>query len=132
MATVCRPRDLPASVTAAFVHQVALHSPTEEQRLALLQGLSQNLPLGADVDLRRLAQLTAVHMLSDWPAQCRTLLAFTHRLVLFRHSGSCPGRPERSDCRSWTLRLQEAKKDLVCVCLSVCFLVRLSVSLSVC
>lgn len=69
VATVCRPRDMPASVTAAFVHQVALQSPTEEQRLGLLVGLSEDLPLGADVDLRRLAQLTAVHLSLDWPPQ---------------------------------------------------------------
>lgn len=68
VATICKPRNLPASVTAAFVHQVALQSPTEEQRLNLLLGLSQDVPLAADVDLRRLAQLTAVHLFSNWPS----------------------------------------------------------------
>lgn len=60
VATVCRPRDLPVAVAAAFVHQVALESPTEEQRHAMLVGLSQDLHLGGDVDLGRLSQVTAV------------------------------------------------------------------------
>lgn len=60
VATVCRPRDLSVGVMAAFVHQVALESPTEEQRRAMLAGLSRDLHLGRDVNLERLAQLTAV------------------------------------------------------------------------
>lgn len=60
VATVCRPRDLSAAVAAAFVHRVALESPTEEQRRAMLLGLSRDLHLGRDVNLERLAKLTAV------------------------------------------------------------------------
>lgn len=60
VATVCRPRELSAGVMAAFVHQVALESPTEEQRHSILVNLSQDLQLGRDVNLERLAKLTAV------------------------------------------------------------------------
>lgn len=60
VATVRKPRELPAGVAAAFVHRVALESPTEEQRLAMLVGLSRDLQLGRDVDLERIAKGTAV------------------------------------------------------------------------
>lgn len=60
VATVCRPRELSAGVMAAFIHQLALESPTEEQRCTMLVSLSRHLPLGRDVNLERLAKLTAV------------------------------------------------------------------------
>lgn len=104
VATVCRPRDLPASVTAAFVHQVALQSPTEEQRLALLQGLSQDLPLGADVDLHRLAQLTAGLVLGDLSA----LIAEAGRCACRRLRNICRGRlQEELCCSGVTIRNQD-------------------------
>lgn len=65
VATVCRPRDLSAGVMAAFVHQVALENPNEEQRHAMLVSLSRELHLGRDVNLERLSQLTAVRQSSD-------------------------------------------------------------------
>lgn len=58
--TVCRPRDLSAGVATAFVHQVALESPSEEQRSSMLVGLTYDLHLGRDVSLERLAKLTSV------------------------------------------------------------------------
>lgn len=60
VATVCRPQDLTAAVVAAFVHQVVLESPTEEQRRSILVSLSRDLHLGRDVHLERLSKLTAV------------------------------------------------------------------------
>lgn len=60
VATVRRPQDLSAGIMAAFVHQVALESPTEEQRHAMLINLSQDLHLGMDVDLEKLSKLTVV------------------------------------------------------------------------
>lgn len=60
VATVCRPQELSAGIMAAFVHQVAVESPTEEERHAILVSLSKDLRLGRDVNLDRLAKLTAV------------------------------------------------------------------------
>ncbi|KAK1886977.1 Peroxisome assembly factor 2 [Dissostichus eleginoides] len=60
VATVCRPREVSAGVISAFVHQVALESPSEEQRRSMLLSLSRGLPLGRDVDLERLSKVTAV------------------------------------------------------------------------
>lgn len=62
VATVCRPRELSAGIMAAFVHQVALESPNEEQRRAMLVSLSRDLQLGRDVNLDRLAKLTSVRL----------------------------------------------------------------------
>lgn len=61
VATTSRARDLPAVVTAAFVHQVGMESPTEEQRLIMLGGLSQKLSMGMDVNLEKLSKLTMVN-----------------------------------------------------------------------
>uniref|UniRef100_A0A669EHN9 Peroxisomal ATPase PEX6 n=1 Tax=Oreochromis niloticus TaxID=8128 RepID=A0A669EHN9_ORENI len=58
VATVCKLRDLPAGIMAAFVHQVAIESPTEEQRRAMLSSLSRDLHLGKDVNLENLSRLT--------------------------------------------------------------------------
>lgn len=71
VATVCKPRDLSAGVAAAFVHQVEVESPSEEQRHAMLVGLSRDLHLGGDVNLERLAQLTAVRHPGRDPDQDR-------------------------------------------------------------
>uniref|UniRef100_A0A8P4FZA8 Peroxisomal ATPase PEX6 n=1 Tax=Dicentrarchus labrax TaxID=13489 RepID=A0A8P4FZA8_DICLA len=68
VATVCRPRDLSAGVVAAFLHQVALESPTEEQRRSMLVNLSRDLHLGRDVNLERLSKLTAGFVLGDLSA----------------------------------------------------------------
>uniref|UniRef100_A0A4W6G6L5 Peroxisomal ATPase PEX6 n=1 Tax=Lates calcarifer TaxID=8187 RepID=A0A4W6G6L5_LATCA len=78
VATVCRPRDLSAGVMSAFVHQVALESPTEDQRRSMLVSLSRDLHLGRDVNLERLAKLTAGFVLGD----LRALLAEAGRADL--------------------------------------------------
>uniref|UniRef100_A0A3Q3NCI2 Peroxisomal ATPase PEX6 n=2 Tax=Mastacembelus armatus TaxID=205130 RepID=A0A3Q3NCI2_9TELE len=96
VATVCRPRDLPAGVMAAFVHQVALESPTEEQRRSMLLSLSRELPLGRDVNLERLSKLTAGFVLGD----LRALLVEAGRAACRRLVGTCPGRQEEDLCSS--------------------------------
>lgn len=53
-------RDLSSDVMPAFVHQVVVESLTEEQRKAILASLSQDLPLGKDVNLAKIAKQTAV------------------------------------------------------------------------
>ncbi|CAN9510674.1 unnamed protein product [Ophioblennius macclurei] len=59
VATVCRPHHLSAGMASAFVHQVALEGLSEEQRHAILLGLSRELHLGRDVSLERLSTLSA-------------------------------------------------------------------------
>ncbi|KAK3562461.1 hypothetical protein QTP86_034579 [Hemibagrus guttatus] len=59
-------RDLSSDVMPAFVHQVVMESPTEEQRKAMLASLSQELPLGKDVNLAKIAKQTAGFILGDF------------------------------------------------------------------
>uniref|UniRef100_H3CHK4 Peroxisomal ATPase PEX6 n=1 Tax=Tetraodon nigroviridis TaxID=99883 RepID=H3CHK4_TETNG len=85
VATSSCPRQLSAAVTAAFVHQVALESPTEEQRLAMLEALSQRLHLGMDVSLETLSKLTTGFVLGDLMA----LLVAAGRSACRRLRHSC-------------------------------------------
>uniref|UniRef100_A0A8P4KA74 Peroxisomal ATPase PEX6 n=1 Tax=Dicentrarchus labrax TaxID=13489 RepID=A0A8P4KA74_DICLA len=107
VATVCRPRDLSAGVVAAFLHQVALESPTEEQRRSMLVNLSRDLHLGRDVNLERLSKLTAVRHGSNRPAQTGT----DQDLITNDSSSSSSGvRVGGSECSAgpgWSIRLQE-------------------------
>ncbi|XP_055367037.1 peroxisomal ATPase PEX6 isoform X3 [Betta splendens] len=96
VATLCRPRDLSAAVMAAFVHQVVLENPTEEQRRAVLAGLSRDLHLGRDVNLDRLATLTAGFVLGD----LRALLVEAGRAACRRLVHTCEGRQEEDLCSS--------------------------------
>nr|XP_006638541.1 PREDICTED: peroxisome biogenesis factor 6 isoform X1 [Lepisosteus oculatus] len=63
--TVRSPRELSLDVMMAFVHQVAVESPTEEQRKAMLTSLSAGQPLGKDVNLGKIAKQTAGFLLGD-------------------------------------------------------------------
>uniref|UniRef100_A0A671WSD3 Peroxisomal ATPase PEX6 n=1 Tax=Sparus aurata TaxID=8175 RepID=A0A671WSD3_SPAAU len=96
VATVCRPQDLTAAVMAAFVHQVALESPTEEQRCSMLVSLSRDLHLGRDVHLERLSKLTAGFVLGDLSA----LVVEAGRSACRRLIHSCAGRQEEDLCCS--------------------------------
>ncbi|KAM4595637.1 peroxisomal ATPase PEX6 isoform 2-T2 [Fundulus diaphanus] len=95
-ATVCRARDLSAGVVAAFVHQVEMESPTEEQRLSMLVGLSGELPLGREVNLERLSKLTAGFVLGD----LSSLLAEAGRAACRRLVQTCGGRQQEDLCSS--------------------------------
>uniref|UniRef100_UPI003AB0FB17 peroxisomal ATPase PEX6 n=1 Tax=Centroberyx gerrardi TaxID=166262 RepID=UPI003AB0FB17 len=103
VATVCRPRELPAGVAAAFVHQVALESPGEEQRRAVLLSLSGDLHLGRDVNLDRLAKLTAGFVLGDLNA----LLVEAGRAACRRLVQTCVGRQEEDLCSSGVMILNQ-------------------------
>ncbi|XP_026216267.1 peroxisome assembly factor 2 isoform X2 [Anabas testudineus] len=96
VATVCRPRELSAGVMAAFIHQLALESPTEEQRCTMLVSLSRHLPLGRDVNLERLAKLTAGFVLGDLQA----LLVEAGRAACRRLIHTCGDRKEEDLCSS--------------------------------
>ncbi|KAI1896913.1 hypothetical protein AGOR_G00099770 [Albula goreensis] len=63
--SVCNPRQLSPDVVAAFVHQVAVESPTEDQRRGMLISLSGGLTVGKDVNLGRVAKQSAGFVLGD-------------------------------------------------------------------
>ncbi|KAM4750262.1 LOW QUALITY PROTEIN: peroxisomal ATPase PEX6 [Anableps anableps] len=96
VATVCRARDLSAGVMGAFVHQVEMESPTEEQRLSMLVSLSRELHLGRDVNLERLSKLTAGFVLGD----LSTLLTEAGRAACKRLIHTCGGRLQEDLCYS--------------------------------
>ncbi|MEQ2284554.1 hypothetical protein AMECASPLE_022927, partial [Ameca splendens] len=95
-ATVCRARDLSAGVMGAFVHQVEMENPTEEQRLSMLVSLSGELHLGRDVNLERLSKLTTGLVLGD----LSTLLTEAGRAACRRLIHTCGGLQEEDLCSS--------------------------------
>uniref|UniRef100_A0A452J6Y6 Peroxisomal ATPase PEX6 n=1 Tax=Gopherus agassizii TaxID=38772 RepID=A0A452J6Y6_9SAUR len=60
VATTCRPQDVLADVQTAFLHEVTVHAPSEEQRKAMLSTLTASLLLGKEVSLAKLARRSAV------------------------------------------------------------------------
>uniref|UniRef100_A0A673CGI6 Peroxisomal ATPase PEX6 n=1 Tax=Sphaeramia orbicularis TaxID=375764 RepID=A0A673CGI6_9TELE len=104
VATVRRPRDLSAGTMAVFIHQVELDTPTEEQRRAMLTSLSRGIHLGRDVDLGRVAKLTAGLVLGGLCA----LLSEAGRASCRRLVEICSGRTEKDLCSSGvTIRNQD-------------------------
>ncbi|XP_053369652.1 peroxisomal ATPase PEX6 [Clarias gariepinus] len=75
-------RDLSSDVMPAFVHQVVIESPTEEQRKAMLASLSQDLPLGKDVNLVKIAKQTAGFILGDFCVLLISAGKAAHRRLL--------------------------------------------------
>ncbi|KAM4603837.1 peroxisomal ATPase PEX6 [Polymixia lowei] len=96
IATTSRPRELSVDVMAAFVHQVSLESPSEEQRRVMLGCLSLELPLGTDVNLDLLAKHTAGLVLGD----LRVLLVEAGRVTHTRLLRDCvcgPGAQQEEE-----------------------------------
>lgn len=58
--TTCKPQDVPTDVQTAFLHEVNIRAPSEEQRRSMLSMLTVGLPLGKEVSLSKLARKTAV------------------------------------------------------------------------
>ncbi|XP_075782016.1 peroxisome biogenesis factor 6 isoform X2 [Pelodiscus sinensis] len=88
VATTCRPRDVLADVQTAFLHELTVPAPSEEQRRAILSALTAGLPLGKDVSLARLARRSAGFVLGDFCA----LLAQASRAACSRIlTSSFPG-----------------------------------------
>lgn len=96
IATVPRPSDLSAAVVPLFLHQVSLQSPGEDHRRDMIRGLTQDLDLGPDVDLGRLAKITAGLVLGDLSA----LVAEAGRAACHRLIQNCVGRSEEELCLS--------------------------------
>ncbi|XP_037327780.2 peroxisomal ATPase PEX6 isoform X2 [Pungitius pungitius] len=103
VATARRPRELSAGAVAAFIHQVALEGPAEEQRRAMLLSLSRDLHLGRDVDLEKLSKLTAGFVLGDLSA----LLVEAGRAACRRLIHTCGGRQEEDLCASGVMILNQ-------------------------
>ncbi|KFW72288.1 Peroxisome assembly factor 2, partial [Pygoscelis adeliae] len=66
--TTCRPQDVPTDVQTAFLHEVKIEAPSEEQRRSMLNMLTASLPLGKEVSLSKLARRTAGFVLGDFCA----------------------------------------------------------------
>nr|XP_055073593.1 peroxisomal ATPase PEX6 [Misgurnus anguillicaudatus] len=75
-------RELSSDVMTAFVHQVAVESPTEEQRRTMLSSLSEDMPLGKDVNLGKIAKQTAGFVLGDICALLTSAGKAAHRRLL--------------------------------------------------
>uniref|UniRef100_A0A4W4HHW5 Peroxisomal ATPase PEX6 n=1 Tax=Electrophorus electricus TaxID=8005 RepID=A0A4W4HHW5_ELEEL len=85
-------QDLSSNVVPAFVHQVAIESHSEEQRKAMLAGLSEDLPLGKDVSLAKIAKQTAGFLLGDFCALLTSAGKAAHRrlLMIYYPHGAYP------------------------------------------
>ncbi|NXR61503.1 PEX6 factor, partial [Rhadina sibilatrix] len=66
--TTCKPQDVPTDVQTAFLHEVKVEAPSEEQRRLMLSVLTASLPLGKEVSLSKLARRTAGFVLGDFCA----------------------------------------------------------------
>ncbi|XP_037102484.1 peroxisome assembly factor 2 [Syngnathus acus] len=96
VATVREARGLPAGVASAFVHRVALESPAEGGRRAILTQLSGDVRLDRDVDLETLAKVTAGLALGD----LRALLVEAGRAACRRLLLARPARRQEDLCSS--------------------------------
>ncbi|XP_077460603.1 peroxisomal ATPase PEX6 isoform X2 [Stigmatopora argus] len=93
-ATVREPRRLPPDVAAVFVHRVEVENLDAERRRDVLTRLCRDLPLHRDVDVERLAQVTAGFVLGDM----RALLVEAGRAACRRLVQACPDRREADMC----------------------------------
>ncbi|KAK7127235.1 hypothetical protein R3I94_018425 [Phoxinus phoxinus] len=80
--SVSAQRELSSDVMAAFVHQVAIESLCEEQRRTMLASLSEDLLLGKDVNLGKIAKHTAGFVLGDLCALLTNAGRAAHRRLL--------------------------------------------------
>ncbi|XP_065488607.1 peroxisome biogenesis factor 6 isoform X2 [Caloenas nicobarica] len=86
--TTCKPQDVPTDVQTAFLHEVKIGAPSEEQRRSMLSMLTAGLPLGKEVSLSKLARKTAGFVLGDFCA----LLSHSSRAACTRiQTMSFPG-----------------------------------------
>uniref|UniRef100_A0A8C5TG37 Peroxisomal ATPase PEX6 n=1 Tax=Malurus cyaneus samueli TaxID=2593467 RepID=A0A8C5TG37_9PASS len=66
--TTCKLQSVPTDVQTAFLHEVKMEAPSEEQRRLMLSVLTASLPLGKEVSLSKLARRTAGFVLGDFCA----------------------------------------------------------------
>uniref|UniRef100_A0A8B9H4C6 Peroxisomal ATPase PEX6 n=1 Tax=Astyanax mexicanus TaxID=7994 RepID=A0A8B9H4C6_ASTMX len=94
-------QEVSSDVIPAFVHQVTLESPSEEQRKAMLSSLSEDLTLGKDVSLAKLAKQTAGFVLGDFCALLTRAGKAAHRRLLeiyYPQGGSAQSEMDLCDC----------------------------------
>ncbi|XP_063158377.1 peroxisome biogenesis factor 6 isoform X3 [Candoia aspera] len=92
--TTTRLADVPSDVQTAFLHEMKIEAPTEEQRKAILSMLTQNFPLGKEVSLTKLAQQSAGFVLGDFCA----LLSHSSRAACTRmQNSSFPEGPNEEE-----------------------------------
>ncbi|XP_055492362.1 LOW QUALITY PROTEIN: peroxisomal ATPase PEX6 [Leucoraja erinacea] len=65
LGTAVRQREVSAELHAVFLHELAVSALSEEQRQRALKALGSSLPFGKDVNLGRVAKLTAGYVLGD-------------------------------------------------------------------
>ncbi|XP_048338275.1 peroxisome biogenesis factor 6 isoform X2 [Sphaerodactylus townsendi] len=75
---------VPADLQTAFLHEVRMEAPSEEQRKAMLNMLTEGLPLGREVSLSKLARQSAGFVLGDFCA----LLSHSSRAACTRIQNS--------------------------------------------
>nr|XP_056708680.1 peroxisome biogenesis factor 6 isoform X2 [Euleptes europaea] len=86
--TTSRLGHVPADLQTAFLHEVKMEAPSEEQRKAMLSMLTEGLPLGREVSLSKLARQSAGFVLGDFCA----LLSHSSRAACTRiQNSSFPG-----------------------------------------
>ncbi|XP_063247799.1 peroxisome biogenesis factor 6 [Prinia subflava] len=106
--TTCKPQSVPTDVQTAFLHEVKIEAPSEEQRRLMLSTLTASLPLGREVSLAKLARRTAGFVLGDFCA----LLSHSSRAACTRIQAlSFPGglseEAERDFCAAGFPVLEE-------------------------
>ncbi|XP_072912380.1 peroxisomal ATPase PEX6 isoform X2 [Hemitrygon akajei] len=107
--TAVRVRDVSADLQAVFLHELAVGALLEEQRKQMVRALSSNLPLGKDVNLAKIAKLTAGYILSDLCTLLnRAGRAACRRLRRCRFPGIIPSEQEELElCAAGVTILQE-------------------------
>ncbi|XP_066481058.1 peroxisome biogenesis factor 6 isoform X2 [Tiliqua scincoides] len=86
--TTSRLGDVSTDLQTAFLHEVKIKAPSEEQRKAILSMLTENLPLGKEISLTKLARQSAGFVLGDFCA----LLSHSSRAACIRiQNSSFPG-----------------------------------------
>ncbi|XP_062896524.1 peroxisomal ATPase PEX6 [Mobula hypostoma] len=107
--TAVQARDVSADLQAVFLHELAVGALLEEQRKQMVRALSSSLPLGKDVNLAKIAKLTAGYNLSDLCTLLnRAGRAACRRLRRCRFPGVIPSEQEELElCAAGVTILQE-------------------------
>ncbi|KAH0622797.1 hypothetical protein JD844_025479 [Phrynosoma platyrhinos] len=82
--------DVPADLQTAFLHEVKIEAPSEEQRKAILSMLTESCSLGKEVNLTKLARQTAGFVLGDF---CALLSHSSHAAYTRIQNSSFLGAP---------------------------------------
>ncbi|XP_042301985.1 peroxisome biogenesis factor 6 isoform X2 [Sceloporus undulatus] len=82
--------DVPTDLQTAFLHEVKIQAPSEEQRKAILSMLTENFSLGKEVSLTKLARQTAGFVLGDF---CALLSHSSHAAYTRIQNSSFLGAP---------------------------------------